>query len=118
MWIQRLTYLLLNNWFNELSSCDEMSEADDESDNEEIDTTQNSDHESESEQDISENENVSDVQNNKFYLGKDKTTKWKKNKPNIQIRVRSHNIITHLPGPKQNARNARFEIDLKLSLHF
>eukprot|EP00102_Acyrthosiphon_pisum_P010084 XP_008178239.1 PREDICTED: piggyBac transposable element-derived protein 4-like [Acyrthosiphon pisum] len=112
---------IVENWLNELSSCDEMSEADDESDNEEIDTTQKSDHESESEQDISENEtneNVSDVQNNNFYLGKDKTTKWKKNKPNMQIRVRSHNIITHLPGPKQNARNAKFEIDcLKLFIN-
>lgn len=103
----------VENWLNELSSCDEMSEAGDESENEE-NYTDKSDHDSESEQDISENktnENVSDVQNNNFYLGKDKTTKWKKNKPNMQIRVRSHNIIAHLPSPKQNARNAKFEID-------
>lgn len=97
-----------------------MSEADDESDNEEMDTKK-SDHESESEQDISENEtneNVTDVQNNNFYLGKDKTTKWKKNKPNMQTRVHSHNIIRHLPGPKQNARDAKFEIDfLKLFIN-
>jgi len=46
---------IVENWLNELSSCDEMNEADDESDNEEIYTTQKSDHESESEQDISEN---------------------------------------------------------------
>lgn len=112
---------IVEHWLDKLSSCNEMSEADDKSDNEEIDTTQKSDHESESEQDISENEtneNVIDVQNNNFYLGKDKTTKWKKNKPNMQIRVRSHNIITHLPGLKQNARNARLEIDcLKLFIN-
>lgn len=108
---------IVENWLNGLSSCDEMSEANDVSDNEENDT-EKSDHESDSEQDISENEtneNVTDIRNNNFYLGKDKTTKWKKNKPNMQIRVRSHNIITHLPRPKQNAK---LEIDcLKLFIN-
>lgn len=42
----------------------------------------------------------------------------RKNKPNLQIRVRSHNIIKLLPGTKGDARNAATEIEcLKLFLN-
>lgn len=103
---------IIENWFNKLSS-DEMNEVGDESEDE-GNFTEKSDHDTESEQDILENETdekVNDNKNNNFYLEKNKISKWKKNKPNSQIRVRSHNIITHLPGPKKDARNAKSEID-------
>lgn len=38
--------------------------------------------------------------NNNFYLGKDKTSKWIKSRPNLQVTIRSHNI-TNLPWPKK-----------------
>lgn len=41
---------------------------------------------------------------NKYYIGKDQT-KWKKEVPPKNSHTRSHNIITHLPGPKSNAKN-------------
>ncbi|XP_039298418.1 uncharacterized protein LOC120354781 [Nilaparvata lugens] len=43
-----------------------------------------------------------------FFLGKDKKTKWLKKSPGSTFRrVQSQNIVTHLPGVKGNARNAK-----------
>jgi len=41
---------------------------------------------------------------NKYYIGKDKT-KWKMEVTPKNNRTPSYNIITHLPGPKLNAKN-------------
>nr|CAI5837897.1 unnamed protein product [Callosobruchus analis] len=50
-----------------------------------------------------------------FYLGKDKVSKRKKDRPNLQVRVRSHNIIKLFPGTKGQARGVTTEIEcLKL----
>lgn len=44
-----------------------------------------------------------------YFTGKDQKTKWKKQKSNIQVRTRSHNIVTYLPGVKPIAKNALSE---------
>lgn len=101
-------------WFNEITS--DESEPEDESDQSEIDEVNESVHESSSEEeeneDSSENEtddvHMEDVQ---YYLGKDNKTKWRKKTPNVQIRTRAHNIVTHLPGSKSFAKNAKTEIE-------
>jgi hypothetical protein len=47
-----------------------------------------------------------------------KRTKWKKDRPNNQVRTRSLNIIKLLPGTKGEARNVRSEIEcLKLFIN-
>ena len=48
---------------------------------------------------------------NKQYIGTDMVTKWSRIEPNVQIRTRSSNIITHLPGPKGIAHQAKSEIE-------
>ncbi|XP_050298452.1 uncharacterized protein LOC126737566 [Anthonomus grandis grandis] len=40
-------------------------------------------------------------------LGKDKITRWKLQMPVQNVRTRSHNIVSYLPGVKGAARNAR-----------
>lgn len=49
-----------------------------------------------------------DLVGNNFFIGRDKQTKWT-NKPSqaAKRRTQSHNIITHLPGVKGDARNAK-----------
>lgn len=49
-------------------------------------------------------DDIGSIVQNKYYIGKDQT-KWKKKVPPQNSRTRSHNIITHLPGPKSNAKN-------------
>ncbi|KAF2893872.1 hypothetical protein ILUMI_12300 [Ignelater luminosus] len=44
-----------------------------------------------------------------YYLSKDNQTKWKKI-PQQNVRTRSCNIITHLPGPIKEKRTATTEI--------
>ena len=39
-----------------------------------------------------------------YYLGKDGITKWSKEIPRPNVRTRSHNIITHLPGVVGDAK--------------
>ncbi|UYV68511.1 hypothetical protein LAZ67_6000002 [Cordylochernes scorpioides] len=48
---------------------------------------------------LSEEENNEDPSFN-YYIGKDQKTKWKKALPPKNVRTRSENIITHLPGEK------------------
>ncbi|XP_050314861.1 piggyBac transposable element-derived protein 4-like [Anthonomus grandis grandis] len=43
----------------------------------------------------------------KMILGKDKITRWKLQMPVQNVRTRLHNIVSHLPGVKGAARNAR-----------
>ncbi|CAH2006447.1 unnamed protein product [Acanthoscelides obtectus] len=108
-------------WYEELSSEEECDLDEEDEDEIEEDFVEKSDHQSESEQDISSDEDqgipdqdTAAVEENKcggYYLGKDKITKWKKSRSNLQVRVRSHNIIKLLPGPKGSARDAVSEID-------
>lgn len=105
-------------WFEELS--DNESLADDESASEEVNHTSGSEHMTESEQEASETEDVvepteSGNDSNRpqnFYIGKDCLTKWRKSHPPTNVRTRAHNIITHLPGPINNARETKTEIDI------
>lgn len=110
-------------WLEEISDEDaNIDENIDVSDQEEENVTIESDHQSESEQNISENDltfsdNEFDSEDHeignirsKFYTSKDGQNKWQKTRPPINVRTRSHNIITHLPGPRRDARNAKTEI--------
>ncbi|CAH1972437.1 unnamed protein product [Acanthoscelides obtectus] len=109
-------------WYEELSSGEESpldeNEEDEEEKNENI--VERSDHETDSEIEFSSDLNKSpsesdgeqtDNGGSKFYIGKDKTTKWRKECGNVQVRTRAHNNITHLPGSKGDARNAMLAID-------
>ncbi|XP_066253838.1 piggyBac transposable element-derived protein 4-like [Euwallacea similis] len=113
-------------WYEEASSGEE-SPPDDNVNKSEDDFQENSDHESGSEQEFSSgaDENPSDpdksgeekYKKTNFYIGKDKTTKWKNERTNLLVRIRAHNIIKLSPGPKNNARNAVSEINcIKLFL--
>ena len=42
-----------------------------------------------------------------FYIGKDQSTKWLMHKPLRNVRTRSCNIVIHLPGVKNVAKNAK-----------
>ncbi|KAK4887173.1 hypothetical protein RN001_003444 [Aquatica leii] len=105
-------------WFDDMSS-DEDSSIIGESDEDEVDAIQRSDHDTESELEVSDQEALSDDSSeaplSNFYIGKDKVTKWKKTRPNRQVRVRSHNIVKFSPGTKGRARDVATEIkSLKL----
>ncbi|KAK9719388.1 hypothetical protein QE152_g22673 [Popillia japonica] len=78
-----------------------------------------SDHNSESEieyipnaSDDDDDDNETEVGENSenIYYGKD-GTKWCKAIPPSNVRTRSHNIITHLPGTKGRAKQAKTEIE-------
>lgn len=106
-------------WLDEMRSSDESETENDSSSEDEIDDPEvdvESDHDSSSLQDASDSSENSDHEDepeerNKYFIGKDKTTKWRKETPNIHIRTRAHNIITHLPGSKGIARNAKSGIE-------
>nr|CAI5855796.1 unnamed protein product [Callosobruchus analis] len=110
-------------WYNEISSEEESPLDEEDEDGSENDKLENSDHQTESEQELSSDkdqgipspdvypEGELEPNSTTFYLGKDKSSKWRKSRDNLQVRVRSHNIIKLLPEPKRNARNAISEID-------
>lgn len=84
------------------------------------DIVEQNDHDSTSEQEVEQEENESECflqsdgkhdESGEYYIGKDKNTKWRKKCSNKQVRLRSHNIIRHFPGPKREARNATSEIE-------
>ncbi|XP_067129894.1 uncharacterized protein [Centruroides vittatus] len=60
----------------------------------------------------SENEDDDDIlsQDGNFYTGKD-GTKWKKVKHIQSVRTRRHNIVSHLPGCRSEAKNAKTLLD-------
>nr|CAI5824510.1 unnamed protein product [Callosobruchus analis] len=41
------------------------------------------------------------------FIGKDKSAKWRKHQYPLSVRTRHQNIISHLPGPKGNAKNLK-----------
>lgn len=82
----------------------------------EIDYTEERDTDSESEQDCDDdlNENVEParkIQRVPTYVGKDKTTRWKKHCPNKCVRTRRENIIVRLPGVKNFGKNAKTHLE-------
>ncbi|XP_053956251.1 piggyBac transposable element-derived protein 4-like [Anastrepha ludens] len=109
-------------WLSELSSSEE-SAMDEENETEvdedtdiNVNAAEESDHETESELEgssddeiLSDDSGESHPQN--FYLGNDNITKRKKTRPNLQVRIRSHNIIKLLPGTNGNSRNVETEIE-------
>ncbi|VEN40135.1 unnamed protein product [Callosobruchus maculatus] len=116
-------------WYHELSSEEESAMDEEDEDEVEDDNLEHSEHQTESEQELSSDEDQGtpspdvypegelEPNSNTFYLGKDKTTKWRKSRANLQVRVRSHNIMKLFPGLKRNARDAVSEIDcIKLFL--
>nr|CAH7765836.1 unnamed protein product [Callosobruchus chinensis] len=111
---------LLALW-EELQSDDEADEAEIiESDDSEIDGCEQLQHHSETEQEDSDtNEPVTlserpsinvettvGSQRHLLFIGKDKSTKWRKHQYPLNVRTRRQNIISHLPGPKGNAKNS------------
>lgn len=51
-----------------------------------------------------------DESTDKSYTGKD-GTKWNSQPPPCNSRTRSHNLVTHLPGVKGLAKNAKTIVD-------
>ncbi|KAL4113154.1 hypothetical protein QTP88_016830 [Uroleucon formosanum] len=82
--------------------------SDNESEDDE-DYVEESEHDTESDLGTSsDDEEVNDAStSNNFYFSKDKNTKWNKKPIKVSGRTRQHNIITHLPGVKGIAKNAK-----------
>lgn len=97
---------------------DHISESDHNTDSEqditiedEVDDGESDREPSETEQNESENGNTDGPpRNREMYLGRD-GTKWNKVASNPRVRTRADNIITHLPGVKQYAKNAKSALD-------
>ncbi|XP_043475651.1 piggyBac transposable element-derived protein 4-like [Leptopilina heterotoma] len=63
---------------------------------------------SSTEQSGSESEDIScNDTSEKFFIGKDKTTKWFSSPENKKVKTRKHNIVIRLPGVKTAAKNAQ-----------
>lgn len=77
--------------------------------------SEHSDHDSASEQSAEEAEEIQQPiirrGNVPFYLGKDGTTKWSIHCSRRNVRTRRENIVIHLPGVLQYARNSNTVID-------
>ncbi|CAG5031791.1 unnamed protein product [Parnassius apollo] len=48
---------------------------------------------------------------NQFYTGKNGKTKWQKEPPRTNVRTRSENIITQLPGVKSQYKNKNTSLE-------
>jgi len=70
--------------------------------------------ETDTEQEISdeEEENVEETVATPYFLGKDKISKWEKHVPPKNVRTRSENLVTHLPGPKAATRNLKTPLEI------
>ncbi|XP_018577832.1 uncharacterized protein LOC111692650 [Anoplophora glabripennis] len=88
-----------------------VTEYDDSEDDDEIDNIKIFDEDTASEQDLSDAEEDPVTFNEPYFLGKDGTTKWNKHFPTRNVRTRSENIITHLPGVKGEAKKLKMDID-------
>lgn len=99
-------------WLEEMNSDEEFLDCDsDISDTDKGDNELSSLHDSDTEQEASEDEE-SDTDNSiEDFIGKDGSTKWRKNKLRPNVKISSKNIITRLPGPKGIAKEAKTEID-------
>jgi len=106
---------LITSWLNEdieslNDSCSDDSENDENTISEERSIEENCDSDEIIENTGNESE-PEDEGENEYYLGKDKVIKWKKNPPPRNTRTAHYNIITHLPGVKSHARNAKTIIE-------
>ncbi|XP_050315500.1 piggyBac transposable element-derived protein 4-like [Anthonomus grandis grandis] len=100
-------------WYNEMEEDEsEPEENESESDN---DFVYESEHDTDSEQGADE-ESLDDedegMLDNDTYLAKDGMTRWRKGNFPLNVRTRACNIITHLPGPRKEARELKSEIDI------
>ncbi|XP_050063261.1 piggyBac transposable element-derived protein 4-like [Aphis gossypii] len=101
---------IIRNWFENISSEEESFGEDSDSDE---DILFRSDHDTNSEEEATDSEIDEAPENaNNFYIGKDGITKWCKIKPPVNVRTRAHNIITHLPGPRREARGNKSQIEI------
>lgn len=85
---------------------------DDFEDDDEIDNLEMFDEDTASEQDVSDGEEHPVASSVPYFLGRDGTTKWNKHCPTRNVRTRSENIITHLPGVKGEAKKVKTPIDI------
>ncbi|KAK9708414.1 hypothetical protein QE152_g27215 [Popillia japonica] len=100
-------------WLEELETEDSHQIDEEGSDDGEVDDIIQSDHNSESEIECFPNASDDDDDETEVgenIYGKD-GTKWCKAIPPSNVRTRSHNIITHLPGTKERAKQAKTEIE-------
>lgn len=63
-----------------------------------------SDHCTDSEQSEDDDDGIEYDDPENIVLGKDNTTAWHKNPPQQNVRMRKHNIVTHLPGVKRDTK--------------
>lgn len=91
-----------------LDAEDEFERSSDVDDDEEADPNFEifSEHFSESE------ESANGEERGEFYIGRNNVTKWKKEMPPKNSRIRSHNIISHVPGVKGNAKHVKSELEI------
>ncbi|XP_063222178.1 piggyBac transposable element-derived protein 4-like isoform X4 [Bacillus rossius redtenbacheri] len=86
-----------------------------EDEDQEEDNVSESEHETGTEEDADTSDESSEVDsgnaNNKYYVGRDKITKWRQNASSATCRTRSHNIVSKLPGVRGSARNALTVMD-------
>lgn len=95
-----------------LEEPDEEIEWDDDEDLEEEDHLEERDEDSDTEQDVSDIDEESPSSPGTFYLGKDKSSKWRKQVPTKNVRTRSENLVKHLPGPKASTKNLQDPLDI------
>ena len=111
---------LLRLW-EEVDS-DPAIEHDDDEDFDKDDQLEEREGDSESEQDLEDEVNGEGVDDEilskpkqrtePYFTGKDRVTKWRKHLPSLNVRTRSKNIVTRLPGVKGPARNLRTIVDI------
>lgn len=71
------------------------------------DNVETREEDSNTEQDADSSESDNDDHVDECFLGRNKSTKWSKVCPPKNVRTRRQNIVTHLPGVKGAAKNAR-----------
>lgn len=86
---------------------------DDEPSEDEEDVVEKQEENSESEQDISDEElENSSSSNSLSYVGKDKTTRWRKHVPTKTVRTRKENLVKILPMSRLPTRNLKTPIEI------
>lgn len=77
------------------------------------DTDSESEQEATSDSTADENVNLErgSLEQTPIFIGKDGNTMWKKHCPSKRIKTRKENLIRHLPGVKQMAKNAKLPLE-------
>ncbi|CAH1962352.1 unnamed protein product [Acanthoscelides obtectus] len=100
-------------WYNEMEE-DESEPEGNESESDD-DFVYESEHDTDSEQGADEqslDDEDEGMLDDDTYLAKDGMTRWKNGSFPLNVRTRACNIITHLPGPRNEARELKSEIDI------